>query len=528
MSCAVTPGADPPEGAFGPGRLGQSAAMTQLRPAADGLAGTVQRWLGRPVLVVGDVMLDEWRFTEPRRLSREAPAPVVRLRRQEDAAGGAGNTAVNLAALGARPTLVAPRGDDPAGERVAATLAAAGVTDRTVAVPGHRTPTKRRIVAADQILLCEEEPAGVVPSAEAGSAAGIVGELERVLAAGPAPVLAICDYGLGGLDERVRGWLVAHRDAFALVALDAHELDRWAGLSPDVVTPSYAEAQPLLGAAAEPEAGRDSAAVSGGPLLLRETGARTAAVTLDVSGAVVLTAEGSYRTGSRPAPPSHCVGAGDAYLAAMLLALAVGAEVPVAAELAQLAASATLAAPGTCVCTRAALLEAVGPGPADPGAVDAAELVGIVRRHRERGARIVFTNGCFDVLHRGHVGYLTQARELGDVLVVAVNSDESVRRLKGPQRPVNHVEDRVAVLAALACVDHVVVFEEDSPAALIEAIRPDVYVKGGDYQPELVPEAPLVHRLNGEVRTLGYVPDRSTSAIIDRIRSRTPAPDGTS
>jgi fructose-1-phosphate kinase PfkB-like protein len=174
-------------------------------------------------------------------------------------------------------------------------------------------------------------------------------------------VLAICDYGLGALDERVRDWLLAHRDAFALVALDAHELDRWAGLAPDVVTPSYAEARPLLGAAAGPEDARDSAAVSGGPALLRETGARTAAVTLDVSGAVVLTADGSYRTGSRPAPPSHCVGAGDAYLAAMLLALAVGADVPVAAELAQLAALATLGEPGTCVCSRAALLDAVRP-----------------------------------------------------------------------------------------------------------------------------------------------------------------------
>jgi D-beta-D-heptose 7-phosphate kinase/D-beta-D-heptose 1-phosphate adenosyltransferase len=500
--------------------------MTDSRPSVDGLAGTVQRWLGRPVLVVGDVMLDEWRFTEPRRLSREAPAPVVTLRRQEDAPGGAGNTAANLAALGARPTLIAPLGADPAGDRVRAALAAGGVADRTVPVPGHPTPTKRRVVAADQILLCEEEPAGAVPPP--GAADGIVAELERVLAAGPAPVLAICDYGLAGLDERVRDWLVAHRGAFALVALDAHDLSRWSGLAPDVVTPSYAEARPLLGAAAGPDAARDAAVVSGGPRLLRDTGARTAAVTLDVAGAVVLTAHETYRTGTRPAPSSHCVGAGDAYLAAMVLALAVGADVPVAAELAQLAAAATLGAPGTCVCTRAALLDAVGPVPSEAGAVDAATLVGIVERHRERGARIVFTNGCFDVLHRGHVVLLTQARELGDVLVVAVNSDASVRRLKGPQRPVNHVEDRVAVLAALSCVDHVVVFEEDSPAALIEAVRPDVYVKGGDYQPELVPEAPLVRRLHGEVRTLGYVPDRSTSAIIDRIRSRAPVPEGTS
>jgi rfaE bifunctional protein nucleotidyltransferase chain/domain len=154
--------------------------------------------------------------------------------------------------------------------------------------------------------------------------------------------------------------------------------------------------------------------------------------------------------------------------------------------------------------------------------LDAAGLTQLVRGRREQGACVVFTNGCFDVLHSGHVQYLAQARELGDLLIVAVNSDASVRRLKGAQRPVNREADRVAVLAALSCVDVVVVFEEDSPAALIEAVRPEVYVKGGDYPPELVPEAPLVRRLGGEVRILGYVPDRSTSAIIERIRAREP------
>jgi D-beta-D-heptose 7-phosphate kinase / D-beta-D-heptose 1-phosphate adenosyltransferase len=505
--------------------------MTQRRPGRDSLARAVDRWRGRPVVVVGDVMLDEWRFTEPRRLSREAPAPVVTLRRREDAPGGAGNTAVNLAALGARPVLVGPLGDDEAGDRVRACLAAAGVTDRTVAAPGSRTPTKRRVVAADQILLCEEdERAGGPPPAAVLD--GMIAALEEAVAGAGNPVLAVCDYGLGALDERVRRWLVAHRDAFALVALDAHDLGRWAGLAPTVVTPSYAEASPLLDPLPRPAAGDgDRAAVvtAYGARLLRRTGARIAAVTLDVAGAVVLTADDAYRTDARPAPPSHCVGAGDAYLAATVLALAAGADVPGAAELAQLAAGTTVAGPGTCVCTRSALLDAVGRGPdEDTTVVDAATLEEIVRRHRDRGARIVFTNGCFDVLHRGHVGYLTQARELGDVLVVAVNSDASVRRLKGPQRPVNLVEDRVAVLAALSSVDHVVVFEEDSPAALIEAVRPDVYVKGGDYPPEMVPEAPLVRRLHGEVRTLGYVPDRSTSAIIDRIRSRAPVPDTTS
>jgi D-beta-D-heptose 7-phosphate kinase/D-beta-D-heptose 1-phosphate adenosyltransferase len=161
-----------------------------------------------------------------------------------------------------------------------------------------------------------------------------------------------------------------------------------------------------------------------------------------------------------------------------------------------------------------------------PHVLDATTLAGVLRRHRERHARVVFTNGCFDVLHRGHVEFLAQARQLGDVLVVAVNSDASVRRLKGPERPVNRAEDRVAVLAALSHVDHVTVFEEDTPVALIEAIRPDLYVKGGDYHPDAIPEARLVRRLGGEVRTLDYLPDRSTSAVIERIRSLAPVSAG--
>ncbi|WP_246248409.1 D-glycero-beta-D-manno-heptose 1-phosphate adenylyltransferase, partial [Micromonospora maritima] len=260
------------------------------------------------------------------------------------------------------------------------------------------------------------------------------------------------------------------------------------------------------------------------PELRAHTGADVVAVTLDTEGAVVGGAEGSpRRSHSTPVPASHAVGAGDAYLAAMTLALAADAGLPTAAQLAQLAATITVADTGTCVCRREDLLAALGTGGEEtghPALVGAEELTALVAEHRRAGRSVVFTNGCFDVLHPGHVRYLTQARALGDLLIVAVNSDGSVRRLKGPDRPVNPVEDRIALLAALACVDHVVVFEEDSPARLIEAVRPDVYVKGGDYPPEMVPEAPLVRRLGGQVRTLGYVPDRSTSAIIDRIRAQ--------
>jgi D-beta-D-heptose 7-phosphate kinase/D-beta-D-heptose 1-phosphate adenosyltransferase len=493
------------------------------------LRRTVDSWRGHPVVVLGDVMLDDWRLADAQRLCREAPVPVVTLRGRHDAAGTAANTAVNLAALGARPVLVAPVGDDAAGRRVRACLADAGVMDRTVTVPGHRTCTKRRLVAAGPILSCEEHGRHAGPLPE-DTVDDLLDQLAAVAAGSVAtPALVTCDYRLGALDDRVRRWLASHRDQFRLVALDARDLGRWAGLAPTVLTPNYSEAAALFTLVPAEPADGDRAALARrhAPELLGRTGAWIAAVTLDVAGAVVVTADGnSHRTRAEPAPASHAVGAGDAYLAAMTLSLVVLAEVSVAAELAQLAAGASLGPAGTCVCSRSALLAVVRDGDAGPGpcVVEVTALTEAMRHYRERNARVVFTNGCFDVLHRGHVEFLAQARQLGDVLIVAVNSDASIRRLKGPERPVNNTEDRVAVLAALSCVDHVIVFTENTPAALIEAIRPDLYVKGGDYHPDTVPEAPLVRRFGGDVQTLDYLPDRSTSAVIERIRSRAPVP----
>ena len=477
--------------------------------------GTVtDRWAGRPAVVVGDAMLDEWLFADAERVSREAPAPVFTVRRRLDAAGGAANTAVNLARLGARTTLLAPVGADEAGARLRRCLAGAGVVDRTVPVPDRATPVKRRLVAADQIVAREDD--GEPPPAAARWR--LLSALRDAVASTPDPLLVVCDYGLGSLDGPVREWLVGHRDALGTVALDAHDLRRWQGLRPSVVAPSLAEAARSLGwsprgggAGGRPGAGRALAAG-----VAEVTGAALVAVTLDADGAVVVDRTGTaHRTRADRAPASHTVGAGDAYLAAAALAVAAGDPPPAVAEVAQRAAASTVSTIGTGVCDPASL---DGPAGSARKIVDAAGLSRLVAARRRGGGRVVFTNGCFDVLHRGHVACLEQARRLGDALVVAVNSDASVRRLKGPRRPVNPVEDRAAVLAALTCVDAVVVFEEDSPAALIERVRPDLYVKGGDYPPELVPEAPLVRRLGGEVRILDYLPDRSTSAVIDRIR----------
>jgi D-beta-D-heptose 7-phosphate kinase / D-beta-D-heptose 1-phosphate adenosyltransferase len=306
--------------------------MNGAQPPTSLLAEAVGRWRDRPVLVIGDVMLDEWRFTDPQRLDRESAAPVVRLSRRQDSPGGAANTAVNLATLGARPTLVGPVGADDAARRVRAGLARAGADDATVTLAGYRTPRRSRTLAGGRLLLCEEEgpsPGGLPGAGSARLVTALEEAFEGALAgasegaggpAGRPAVLLVCDYGTAALDDGVRAWLVAHRQSFAVVGLDAHDLCRWHGLAPTLITPSYREAEQALGrswpSGLGHGSGRVAAAVRGGTELLRRTGAEVVAVTLDVDGSAVVTADGaSYRTRTRPASGSGTAGAGDAYFA---------------------------------------------------------------------------------------------------------------------------------------------------------------------------------------------------------------------
>ncbi|MFL5802526.1 MAG: D-glycero-beta-D-manno-heptose 1-phosphate adenylyltransferase, partial [Roseiflexaceae bacterium] len=254
--------------------------------------------------------------------------------------------------------------------------------------------------------------------------------------------------------------------------------------------------------------------------LLDITGARLAAITLDTEGAVVVERGGlPYRTYARPARHANAAGAGDTFLSALALALAAGADTPAAAEIASAAAASVVGKDGTATCSGAELRAAfTGAGKV---VTDRADMVARVEAHRRQGRRIVFTNGCFDILHRGHITYLSRAKALGDILIVGVNADASVRRLKGPSRPINTLDDRAQVLAALSCVDEIIPFEEATPIQLIRALRPDVFVKGGDYTRATLPEASVVEDLGGVVEILAYLPDRSTTAIIEHIRAGT-------
>ena len=490
------------------------------------MSGTLEqearRMAGRRVVIVGDAVLDSYLEGRATRLSREAPVPVVAVERRIDAPGGAANAAVNASALGARADLIAVAGDDEEGQRLRRALAAAGVSDEgLLAAPGRQTIAKQRIVGQGQALL----------RFDTGTTSDLPVELEdrlvdRLLTLGDgADAILVSDYDSGVAGERVDAAVleVGRRARAAgrpepVVVVDARDPSRHARLRPLAVKPNYAEAVRLLG---EREVdGHDARArqmIAGRERLIERTGARLVAVTLDGGGAVILERDGEpYRTYARPTGDGRASGAGDTYVATLTLALAGGASVPVAAELASAAASVVVGKTGTSTCDATELAQAVGQS---GKRLDTPErLRERVEYLRRQGRRLVFTNGCFDLLHRGHVTYLVRAKALGDELIVAVNSDASVRRLKGDGRPINTLDDRLGVLEALSCVDHVVPFEAPTPEELIDIVRPDLYVKGGDYTEESLPEAQAVRARGGQVRILPFVDDHSTTELIARVR----------
>ncbi|TDN42795.1 rfaE bifunctional protein kinase chain/domain/rfaE bifunctional protein nucleotidyltransferase chain/domain [Curtobacterium flaccumfaciens] len=477
------------------------------------------------VVVIGDCILDRWTVGEAERVSREAPAPVVRVTETIAVPGGAANTAVNARTLGARVRIVGLIGDDEAGRVLRDRLDAAGVdTSHLVIVEGATTTTKSRVVGGDRVVVRVDELAAT-PTAEHGSRLGEA--VARAIRCADAAV--VCDYGLGVQASDVVPML--DRDRPGAVVVDAHDLTRWAALAPDLVTPNAGEAAALLGRELGAGADRAAAVVAARRDVLDRTGARAAVVTLDRDGTVLLEhdtepgADPAFRTRATPASEQQASGAGDTFCATATVALAVRAPLRDAVSVAQAAADVVVREAGTSVCTAAALLESVTAPAAT--VVDHDELADAVLLARQAGRRVVFTNGCFDVVHRGHTTYLRQARDLGDLLVVALNDDDSVRRLKGPERPINPAEDRAGVLAALASVDLVTVFATDTPIPLIERLRPEVYVKGGDYSPEMLRETEVVRGYGGEVVMVDYVPEHSTTAVVQRIReaAQRPEPD---
>jgi D-beta-D-heptose 7-phosphate kinase/D-beta-D-heptose 1-phosphate adenosyltransferase len=330
--------------------------------------------------------------------------------------------------------------------------------------------------------------------------------------------VVVADYGNGVMtDGLVASLPAADRRRGVPIIVDSKDPFRYRAIRPIACTPNFEEAAAALGGMAGAGGDRARAVARAAGRLLELSAADIVAVTLDRDGAVLLErGRPPHRVYTHAMRERCCAGAGDTFTAGFALGLAARGDPAAAAEVAAAAAAVVVAKPGTSTCSPAELRLRLRPG----GKLlpDAARLAVEAERYRAEGRRIVFTNGCFDILHRGHVTLLNRAKELGDVLVVAVNGDASVERLKGSGRPINSLADRTEVLAALSCVDHLVPFDSDRPEELLRALRPDVVVKGGDYTADTLPERALVRALGAELRILEAVPEHSTTRIVERLR----------
>ena len=461
------------------------------------------------VLVAGDVMLDRYWHGPASRVSPEAPVPVVRVQGLEERPGGAANVALNVAALGAGVELLGAVGEDEAAAGLARRLEAAGVRARLLPVPGAATVVKLRVLSRHQQLLRLDFEDGLP---------GLPGEALRAAfreALPGAGAVVLSDYAKGTLRE-VEALVAEAREAGLPVLVDPKGRDfrRYRGAT--LLTPNLAE----LEAAAGPCP--DEAALA----------ARAAEVLEACRLEALLVTRGErgmslFRPGRDPLHlPARArevydvTGAGDTVMAVLAAALAAGAPLERAVVLANAAAGVVVARLGTAAVGPEELRWALGEEAAAVrrGVLEEEALLAELARARARGERIVMTNGCFDLLHAGHVAYLREARALGDRLLVAVNDDASVRRLKGPSRPVTPLGQRMAVLAALEAVDWVVPFAEDTPERLVRRVLPDVLVKGGDWRPEQVAGGAAVTAAGGRVVILPYREGLSTTALIRRCR----------
>jgi D-beta-D-heptose 7-phosphate kinase / D-beta-D-heptose 1-phosphate adenosyltransferase len=490
------------------------------------LIGVIDEFENLTVLVVGEAMLDSYLQGVSERLCREAPVPVVSVTEYEYVPGGAANTAVNVASLGANAIFLSVCGDDTEGDLLRQALSERGVsTEYILNDPTRRTLAKQRVLAGKHMLVRFDQ--GSTDDVGPETEARLLESLRRLHSQVDAVIVSDYDYGI--LTRRVIAEIARlQAQEPRLVVVDSKRLDVYQGVKACAVKPNYAEAVQLLGLPQLIEARtgeRVEQISSQGERLRALTGSELVAVTLDRDGALFFgSGEAPYRTYSRPRPNSRAAGAGDTFASALTLALAAGAPDENAAELASAAASLVVDKDGTAAC-HANELRAFFTND-DKYVPDAFQLAARMAAYRREKRRVIFTNGCFDILHRGHITYLNRAKELGDVLIIGLNSDESVRRLKGENRPINALEDRAQILSALSCVDHIVPFSDNTPLELIRQIRPDVYVKGGDYTLETLPEAPLVEGMGGEVHILPYLDDHSTTSIIKRIREIYTGPEG--
>ena len=468
------------------------------------------------VAVLGDVMLDEYLSGSVERISPEAPIPVVACSSHKMNPGGAANVAANLATLGAEAVVIATAGEDEAAARLRGALKDMGVdATHLLAIPGRPTTRKLRVVSAgQQIVRVDFEETGALATVD-------IARIGRAVdsALSGCDVLVVSDYNKGACHPEVlRHAIAAARRRGIPVLCDPKGRDyaKYAGAS--IITPNRREA----GEATGHELADDAAVEAAAQTLREKLNLEACLITLGPDGMLLAAAEGAARKAEAfTQDVADVTGAGDSMIAALALALASGRSYWEAALFANAVAAVAVSRHGSVAVELAEVVLRYGDAPDVPSSgkiMTRAQAAARAMELRREGRRITFTNGCFDVLHAGHVENLEASAAFGSFLVVGLNDDDSVRRLKGPGRPVNTVESRARVLAALSAVDCVVVFAEDTPEALIREIRPDVLVKGADYQSKHVVGRDFVESYGGRVELVGLKPGYSSTNLIDKLQ----------
>ena len=471
---------------------------------------------GFRILCIGDIILDRFIYGDVERISPEAPVPVLRLRETRMMLGGAGNVAHNVASLGGEAVLLGLVGEDDSGRHLARmTAATRGIT--AAFVPSRERPTiakTRYIAAGQQVVRADEESA---TGAQPGAQAGLLEAIEAALPRAQAVILS--DYGKGVLSAAVIGRAIAGARARGIaVFVDPKTLDFAAYRGATCITPNLRE----LSAAARLPVANEAEVIAAARVVMAAAGSDAILATRSEKGMMLIEANGAvHSVPARAREVFDVSGAGDTVIATLALAHASGLTLAQAMRVSNAAAGVVVSKSGTATVEPAELLHELDDA-ADtllrsPVRSDA-EAAALVERWKQQGLVVGFTNGCFDILHAGHVASLAAARGRCDRLVVALNTDAGVQRLKGPTRPVNRLEQRCAVMAAIKYVDCIVSFEEDTPLRLISHLLPDVLFKGADYQEAEVVGGAQVRAAGGRVVLLDLVAGLSTSRIVQRIR----------
>lgn len=461
------------------------------------------------ILVVGDVMLDRYWHGGTSRISPEAPVPVVKVEQSEDRPGGAGNVALNIVALGAAASLVGITGQDEAADSLRASLEAAGVSCDFSQSEAQPTIIKLRVISRHQHLLRMDFEGEL--NDEYSDA--IHAKTKKHIASHAAVILS--DYAKGALNDP-QPLIAAANSAKIPVLVDPKggDFERYKGAT--ILTPNLQEFETVVGLCES-----EQELIDKGQSLMERLDLKALLVTRGEQGMTLLRpGEEEFHLPARAREVFDVTGAGDTVISVLATALAAGEKLTQAVALANLAASIVVGKLGTAAISAPELRRAVQIDQgSELGVVSRGQLMIALADARAHGEKVVMTNGCFDIIHAGHVSYLEQAREQGDRLVVAINSDDSVRRLKGAGRPINPEDRRLAVLAGLESVDWVVSFNEDTPEKLIQYLKPDILVKGGDYDYKSVVGWEIVESYGGEVKVLSFVDNVSTTAIVEQIKN---------